>query len=83
MAPTSVSKKEIVKHQLPEMKIPFQLDIQKNQLYELIKLYKLRFETFMIDQLLAVKSYTVLRLPNYHTNFKYIKLMWLNMKKLL
>lgn len=80
-APTSASTKNAMKQWLSEMKIPFHSDMLKNQLYELIKLHKPRFKTFVIDQLLAEKGHAVLRLPPYHPDLNPIELIWSDMKK--
>jgi len=56
--------------------IRYSSDITKAELYNLIKMHKLQYETFAIDSLLADHGHTVLRLPPYHPDLNPIEKLW-------
>ncbi|KDR20160.1 hypothetical protein L798_05654 [Zootermopsis nevadensis] len=63
--PTSYSKKDEMKAWLLERNTPF-CDVLKAQPYDLIKLNESKHKYYVIDQILADKERTVLRLSPYH-----------------
>jgi hypothetical protein len=53
----------------------------KVQLNEIIKAYKSKYKTFLVDEIMAAKGHTVLRLPPYHPDFNPIELIWVDVKQ--
>jgi hypothetical protein len=65
---------------LLERNIPFCDSMLRAQLYDLIKLNKPTHTCYVIDQILADKGHTVLRLPPYHPDLNPTELIWANVK---
>jgi transposase len=53
----------------------------KVQLYEIIKAYKLKYKTFLVDEIMAANGHTVLRLPPCNPNFNSVELIWADVKQ--
>ena len=51
-------------------------DMTKAELYDLIKMHKQQYETFVIGCLLAEHGHTVIRLPPYHPDLNPIEKIW-------
>jgi hypothetical protein len=50
--------------------------VLKEQLYEIIKAYKLKYKNFLADEIMTANGHTVLRLPPYHPDLNPIELIW-------
>jgi transposase len=55
--------------------------VLKVQLYEIIKAYKPKYKTFLVDEIMTANGYTVLRLPPYHPERSPIELIWADVKQ--
>jgi hypothetical protein len=55
--------------------------VLKVQLYEIIKAYKPKYKTFLVDEIMAANGHTVLRLPPYHPDLNPIELIWVDVKQ--
>jgi len=64
--PTSNARKGEMLFWLDKHGIRYSSNMTKMELYDLIKMYKLQYETFAIDCLLDAHGHTVIRLPLYH-----------------
>jgi transposase len=53
----------------------------KVQLYEIIKAYKPKYKTFLVDEIMDATGHTVLRLPPYHPGLNRIELIWADVKQ--
>jgi transposase len=53
----------------------------KVQLYEMIKAYKPKYKTFLVDEIMIANGHTVLRLPPYHPDLNRIELIWADVKQ--
>jgi transposase len=80
-APTSNSNKETMKNWFCVRNIPFCDNVSKEQLYEIIKAYKPKYKTFLVDEIMAANGHTVLRLPPYHPDLNPIELIWADVKQ--
>jgi hypothetical protein len=50
------------------------------QLYEIIKAYILKYETFLVDEIMAVNGHTVLLLSYYCPDLNLLELICMDMK---
>jgi transposase len=48
----------------------------KVQLYEIIKAYKPKYKTFLVDEIMTANGHTVLRLLPYHPDLNPTELIW-------
>jgi transposase len=55
--------------------------VLKVQLYEMIKAYKPKYKTFLVDEIITASGHTVLRLPPYHPDLNPIELIWADVKQ--
>jgi len=74
--PTSNARKGEMLVWLDKHSIRYNFDMAKAELYDLIKMHKLQYETFAIDCLLAEYGHTVIRLPPYHPDLNPIEKIW-------
>jgi len=74
--PTSNARKAEMLFWLDKHCIQHNSDMTKAELYDLIKMHKPQYETFVIDCLLADHGQTVLRLPPYHPDLNPIEQIW-------
>ncbi|XP_046671567.1 uncharacterized protein LOC124361550 [Homalodisca vitripennis] len=79
-APTMASKKCLMVEWLQKFNIPFEADMKKAELLEVIHLHKPRFLKYVIDELAKERGHTVIRLPPYHCHFNAIELIWAQIK---
>ena len=79
--PTSNSRKDDMKDWLTKKNIQFENSMLKPDLYTLIKLYKPKYKTYEIDELLHNHGHSVLRLPPYHPDLNPIELVWASLKE--
>lgn len=79
-APTSKSRKQVMKDWLSTHGIPFSDDLLVPELYRLILLNKCRFVRYELDELVATNGHVVLRLPPYHPDLNPIELIWAEVK---
>ena len=79
--PTSNSTKRDMQDWLTRHAIPFRPDMVKAELYEVVKMYKSNFKTYLIDQILQSQGHLVLRLPPYHPELNPIEMMWSEIKR--
>lgn len=79
-APNSNSKKCDMHAWLSDKGISFTTEMLKPELYQLIKSNKIRFQRFIIDDILAEHGHEVLRLPSYHPDLNPIEMVWLSIK---
>ena len=79
--PTMSTRKEEMREWLRRKNIAFTEDMLKIDLYSLIKLHKPRFKIYEIDQIMAEKGHSVLRLPPYHPDLNPIELVWASLKQ--
>ena len=77
--PTSATKKRDMQNWLRDNKIPFELNMTKVELYQLVKQNK-GDPIYEIDQVLHGHGHTVLRLPPYHCDLSPIELIWSQIK---
>jgi hypothetical protein len=78
--PTSKARKGEMLFWLDKHGIWYSSNMTKMELYDLIKMYKLQYETFAIDCLLARHGHTVIRLPLYHPDLNPRDTIWGIMK---
>lgn len=78
--PTISSKKCLMVEWLNKFNIPFEPDMKKAELLEIINLHKPRFPKYVIDELAKNHGHTVIRLPPYHCHFNAIELIWAQIK---
>jgi hypothetical protein len=74
--PTSNTRKSEMLFWLGKHGIRCESDMTKAELYDLIKMHKLQYETFAIDCLVAEHRHTVIRLPPYHPDLNPIEKNW-------
>lgn len=79
-APTSNSRKEAMRIWLTEHNISWTNDMLKAQLYEIIKLHKDYYKTYIVDEAATAKGHVVLRLPPYHCDINPIEMVWNQVK---
>lgn len=79
-APNSSARKADMQTWLRNHHIPFTEDMLKVELYELILRNKDRHIRYVIDEILAEKGHTVIRLPPYHPELNSIELIWAELK---
>jgi hypothetical protein len=79
--PNSVSRKTATIDWVSDRSITFSDRMCKLSLFFLIKLRNPRFETFIIDALLAERGHSDLRLPPYHPGLNPTKPMWGSVKE--
>jgi transposase len=79
--PISNSTKSDMQTWLTRHAITFRPDMVKAELYEIIKLHKPKFKTYLIDQILQSKGHLVLRLPPYHPELNPIEMIWSEIKR--
>lgn len=74
--PTSGSLKNEMINWLTVRNIPFDSNLTKPELYELIKIHKPRHNSYVLDSLLNKHGHNVLRLPPYHPTLNPIEKIW-------
>ena len=74
--PTCNSRKGEMLFWLDKCGIRYSSDMTKAELYDLIKMHKLQYETFAIDCLLTEHGHTVLRPPPYHPDLNPVEKIW-------
>ncbi|XP_045781508.1 uncharacterized protein LOC123878358 isoform X2 [Maniola jurtina] len=74
--PNCNSNKDTMKIWLAENNIPFDENMKKIELYNLILKNKDRFNRFVIDELIQCKGFEILRLPPYHPELNPIEKIW-------
>jgi transposase len=79
--PTSASRKDDTKKLLRERGIPFNENMLKSELYNIVKNYKPRFQQFKTDDVFIEHGFDVLRLAPYHPDLNPIELVWASMKQ--
>jgi ribosomal protein S16 len=80
-SPNIKSNKETMKNWLRVRNIQFCDTMLKVQLYEIIKAYKPKYKTFLVDEIMAANGHTVLRLLPYHPDLNLIELIWADVKQ--
>jgi transposase len=65
-----------MKNWLRVRNIPFCDTVLKVQLYEIIKAYKPKYKTFLVDEIMTANGHTVLRLPPYHPDLNHRESIW-------
>ena len=75
ISPTSSTRKEDMKIWLRNKNIPFDDNLLKPELYELIRKNKPE-KIYVTDQLIQSHGHLVLRLPPYHCDLNPIELLW-------
>jgi hypothetical protein len=65
-----------MKNWLHVRNIPFCDTMLKVQLYEIIKTYKPKYKTFLVNKIIAANGHTVLRQLPYHPDLNPIELIW-------
>ncbi|CAG4940862.1 unnamed protein product [Colias eurytheme] len=78
--PTSANKVDEIKMWLLENNIPFDLQLRKPSLVQLVKKHK-PDPIYEIDELLGQHGHTVVRLPPYHCDLNPIELIWAQAKR--
>lgn len=79
-APTSAYKKSDMIQWLTQRNIPFGPNLIKEELYNIIKLYKPKFKEYVIDDIFIQNGHNVLRLPPYHPDLNPIEKIWASLK---
>ncbi|GBP26282.1 hypothetical protein EVAR_95450_1 [Eumeta japonica] len=79
-ASTSNTKKADMQKWLREKGIQYRENMLKPELYNLIKLNKDLHKKFPMDNILAERNHSVLRLPPYHPDLNPIEMAWANIK---
>ena len=79
--PTSNSNKETVQNWLCGRNVDFYTTVLKVQLHEILQAYKPKYESFIVDEIMAVNSHKVLRLPPHHVDLKPVELIWADVKQ--
>ncbi|KAJ3655607.1 hypothetical protein Zmor_014729 [Zophobas morio] len=69
-------KKSKLQLWLHQNEIPFDSNLTKKQLYEIIKPNILSRKKYLIDELLSKNGIQVLRLPPYHCQYNPIEMVW-------
>jgi hypothetical protein len=57
--------------------------VLKVQLYEILLAYKPKYNSFKVDEIMAVNSHMVLRLVPHHADLNPVELMWADVKQWL
>lgn len=79
-APTTASRKEEISEWLRQHGIPFEVDMKKPELLELVSLNKPPFPTYDVDEMAKKEGHKIVRLPPYHCHFNSIELIWAQIK---
>ncbi|XP_047035800.1 uncharacterized protein LOC124641680 isoform X2 [Helicoverpa zea] len=79
-APASYSRKEDMEAWLTEKGIPYEDNMLKPELYQLICQNKSASKEFMIDHILAEHNHVVLRSPPHHPDLSPIEMAWAAVK---
>nr|XP_049705178.1 uncharacterized protein LOC110377071 isoform X1 [Helicoverpa armigera] len=79
-APASYSRKEDMESWLTEKGIPYEDNMLKPELYQLICQNKSTRKEFMIDHILAEHNHVVLRSPPHHPDLSPIEMAWAAVK---
>lgn len=61
--------------------VPFCNAMLQVQFYEIIKAYKPKHKSFIVDEIMACNGHKVLRLPSYHQDLSPIELMRADVKQ--
>lgn len=78
-APVTSSKKEFIIEWLKKHNIPFQNDMLKSELLQLVRINKPE-PRYEIDEIANKHGHRVIRLPPYHCHFNCIELIWAQVK---
>lgn len=78
--PTEKNKKQEIINWLKEKQIPFQDDLLKRELLNIVKNHKEQYEARVVDEMAKAKNKTVVRLPPYHCELNPIELIWAQVK---
>ncbi|KAJ8707389.1 hypothetical protein PYW08_010641 [Mythimna loreyi] len=79
--PTSNDKKSKMESWLAEKGIPFEKNMRKPQLYDLIKKHKDVHKRYVVDEMFKQKNHDVLRLPPYHPDLNPLEMAWVAVKE--
>jgi transposase len=74
--PTSNSRKLEMQTWLQEKGVCFPEDLRKPEVYNLVKLHKPPYPTYVVDSKAAELGHKVLRLPPYHCQYNPIEMVW-------
>ncbi|KAJ8715231.1 hypothetical protein PYW08_005212 [Mythimna loreyi] len=74
--PTSASNRFDMQRWLTAKQIPFDSDMRKVELYDIIKKQKRNFVTYKIDDYIKSKGFEVLRLPPHHPELNAMERIW-------
>lgn len=75
-APTSNDKKAKMQSWLEDRGIPYEKEMCKPQLYDLIKKNKDERKKYIVDEMLKKHNHEVLRLPPYHPDLNPVEMAW-------
>lgn len=78
--PNTAWRKENIKSWLLSKHIPFENDMLKAQLLQIVNYHKEKYNLYVIDELAKSHNRTVLRLPPYHCELNPIELVWAQLK---
>lgn len=78
--PNEKNEKQEIINWLKEKQIPFQDDLLKRELLNIIKNNKQPYEARVVDEMAKGKNKTVLRLPPYHCDLNPIEMIWAQVK---
>lgn len=79
-APSTSTRKDEIKKWLRSNAISFEDDMVKAELLEIVKRYKAKYETYVVDEMAQNAGHRVLRLPPYHCDLNPIELVWAQVK---
>ncbi|KAJ8714797.1 hypothetical protein PYW08_004778 [Mythimna loreyi] len=79
--PTSASSRADMQRWLTAKQIPFDSDMRKVELYDIIKRQKSNFVTYKIDDYIKSKGFEVLRLPPHHPELNAMERIWRILKR--
>lgn len=78
--PSTSSKKKDMQNWLQSKQIPFQIEMSRPVLLDLIKQHRHNFNHYVVDEMATAKNKHVLRLPPYHCELNPIELVWAEIK---